>query len=128
MIMMALVWKTCCMLSTHFVGGDDLGHTDEKAEGLPIHLFSSTAYFDEGALLSENEQTGAHTEDLICFVRREAKDRGMSHTANGHLCPNARTVRASYIMQVLTHEIGKPHYRLQSVQPATAPPSIAQDF
>jgi len=56
--------------------------------------------FYTAALLTESGQMDPRAKELILFVKRWAKDRGICHVAKGHLSPYTWSLLAIYFMQV----------------------------
>jgi len=70
-------------------------------EATPLNLSINNAIPCRGtALVKECGHKDPTARALILLVRRWAKDRGLSHTAAGHLSPYAWTMLAIYFLQV----------------------------
>merc|ERR1719456_1268779 len=68
---------------------------------IPISFSVNTVTpFYSAAFLTECGQIDSHAKDLILFVRRWAKDRGISHASKGHLSPYVWTLLVVYFLQV----------------------------
>jgi DNA polymerase sigma len=70
-------------------------------KAIPIDFSVNTATpLHNAALLAECGQIEPRAKELILFVRRWAKDRGVSHAAKGHLSPYAWSLLVIYFLQV----------------------------
>jgi DNA polymerase sigma len=70
-------------------------------DSFPIDFsFNAMTPFYNAALLAECGQIDARTQQLILLVRRWAKDRGICHSAKGHLSPYVWGLLAIYYLQV----------------------------
>jgi len=71
--------------------------------GQPIPIDFSvncTTPLYNAALLMECGQIDSRAKELVLFVKRWAKDRGVAHAAKGHLSPYAWTLLTIYFLQV----------------------------
>merc|ERR1719446_670097 len=70
-------------------------------KAIPIDFSVNTPTpLHNAALLAECGQIEPRAKELILFVRRWAKDRGVSHAAKGHLSPYAWSLLVIYFLQV----------------------------
>jgi len=77
--------------------------------GIPINLsVNAVTPLYNAALLSECGRMEPRTRGLALLVKRWAKDRGLCHTAKGHLPPYAWTLLAIYYLQVAALEDDRP--------------------
>eukprot|EP00929_Paragymnodinium_shiwhaense_P007494 TRINITY_DN111415_c0_g1_i1.p1 TRINITY_DN111415_c0_g1~~TRINITY_DN111415_c0_g1_i1.p1 ORF type:complete len:508 (-),score=126.34 TRINITY_DN111415_c0_g1_i1:100-1623(-) len=71
------------------------------ADSISLDLsVNSTIPFHGNALIANAGRVEAQAKDLILFVRRWARDRGVCHAAKGHLSLYVWTVMAIYFLQV----------------------------
>jgi hypothetical protein len=76
-------------------------------ESFPIDFsVNVTTPFYNAALLAECGQMDARARELILLVRRWAKDRGICHSAKGHLSPYIWGLLSIYFLQVGDSEEG----------------------
>jgi len=69
-------------------------------QGVPVSIsVNSLKPFHNAALLTECGQIQPCAKELILFVRRWAKDRGLCHAAKGHLPPYVWTLLAVFYLQ-----------------------------
>merc|ERR1711920_1007413 len=72
-----------------------------NGKAIPIDFsVNTTTPLHNAALLTECGQIEPRAKQLILFVRRWAKDRGVSHAAKGHLSPYAWSLLVIYFLQV----------------------------
>jgi len=72
-----------------------------NGKSIPIDFSVNTVTpLYNAALLTECGQIEPRAKELILFVRRWAKDRGISHAAKGHLSPYAWSLLVVYFLQV----------------------------
>jgi len=77
-------------------------------KSIPIDFsVNTTTPLYNAALLTECGQIEPRAKELILFVKRWAKDRGVSHAAKGHLSPYAWSLLVIYFLQVCD-ERGEP--------------------
>jgi len=82
---------------------------DGCEQGIPINLSVNTVTpIYNAVVLSECGRMEPRTKDLVLLVKRWAKDRGLCHTAKGHLPPYAWTLLAVYYLQVAALEDDQP--------------------
>eukprot|EP00929_Paragymnodinium_shiwhaense_P018933 TRINITY_DN13068_c0_g2_i1.p1 TRINITY_DN13068_c0_g2~~TRINITY_DN13068_c0_g2_i1.p1 ORF type:complete len:510 (+),score=106.15 TRINITY_DN13068_c0_g2_i1:148-1677(+) len=75
------------------------------AESIPLDLsVNATIPFHSNALIADAGRVEARAKELILFVRRWVRDRGISHAAKGHLGPYVWTVMTIYFLQVTEDE------------------------
>jgi len=71
------------------------------SQGVPVNLsVNAVTPLYSWALLSECGRMEPRAKDLVLLVKRWAKDRGLCHTAKGHLSPYAWSLLAIFFMQV----------------------------
>jgi len=72
-----------------------------NGRSIPIDFSVNTITpLHNAALLTECGQIDPRAKQLILFVRRWAKDRGISHAAKGHLSPYSWSLLVIYFLQV----------------------------
>jgi DNA polymerase sigma len=71
------------------------------SEGIPVDFaVNAVTPFYNSALLTEIGETTPQVKALVLFVKRWAKDRGICHSAKGHLSPYMWSLLVTYFMQV----------------------------
>jgi len=76
-------------------------------EAIPIDFsLNAVTPFYTAALLTESGQFEPRAKALILFVKRWAKDRGICHSAKGHLSPYLWSLLVIYFMQVFESDEG----------------------
>lgn len=78
-----------------------------SSEPIPLDLSVNTMMpFQGTALLSDSDRIDSRARELILFVRRWARDRGICHAAKGHLSPYTWTLLTMYFLQITTESQG----------------------
>mmetsp|Transcript_62546 Transcript_62546/g.204115 ORF Transcript_62546/g.204115 Transcript_62546/m.204115 type:complete len:557 (+) Transcript_62546:117-1787(+) len=76
-----------------------------NAAGAPLDVaVNSATPLHNAALLTECGRLDARAQALALLVRRWARDRGICHSAKGHLSPYAWTLLTIYFLQVVEEE------------------------
>jgi len=70
-------------------------------QGIPVNLsVNATTPLHSAALVTESSHIDPRAPELMLLVRRWAKDRGLCHSAKGHLPPYAWSLLAIFYLQV----------------------------
>jgi len=70
-------------------------------QGIPVNLSVNAATpLHSAALVRESSRIDPRAPELVLLVRRWAKDRGLCHSAKGHLPPYAWSLLAIFYLQV----------------------------
>jgi hypothetical protein len=75
-------------------------------QGIPVNLtVNATTPLHSAALVTESSRIDPRAPELMLLVRRWAKDRGLCHSAKGHLPPYVWNLLAIFYLQVgITNE------------------------